>query len=734
MRTNLILAKILLYSIVSLVVLSIFSYSPDDFSLNTVSESINNYCGYVGAMIADGLLQVIGYAVFMPLVFLLFWSYINFDDYKIGYKAFALLFAIILADFCFTSVDNFFINSGVSINLGGLLGIFCFNIISSYVGSFIAYLFIPALCLAIYLLAYCCEKQDYLIVFANFSIIKIKKVFLVLMKNIEQFLRFLLIKLFFTLASFVAVKFKNIICILGSKILIYFKTKKSNTVFQSKVEQKVEKTKQIIQQNKSEIINLPLNLLNRYKDKFKFDNHALKINATNLVAVLKDFGIDGDIVNIRPGPVVILYEFKPAPGVKVSKVISLANDVARSMAVSSTRIFNIPDSAVIGIELPNDKREPIGLKNMLYDLLDNSYGQLVIALGLNTEGQSMYADLSNMPHLLVAGTTGSGKSVSLNAMICSLLYQYQPSECRFLMIDPKMLELSVYDNIPHLVSPVITDPQKAINSLKWLVRIMEKRYVVMNEMKVRNINSYNDKINKLITNKKLIKASQNVNFNECDNSDQLVEPEIMPFIVLVVDEMADLMLVAGKEIENYIQRLAQMARAAGIHMIMATQRPSVDVITGTIKANFPARISFRVSSKIDSRTILNEQGAEQLLGCGDMLYAPYPGNVIRVHGPFISDQEVENITNFLRRNYIVNYFVDDFQDDCANDEICDDDKDSLFDKAVEFIMQEQKVSISFVQRGLKIGYNRAANIVEMMEKQGIVSSADHVGRRKILIG
>ncbi len=477
------------------------------------------------------------------------------------------------------------------------------------------------------------------------------------------------------------------------------------------------------------------------------DAAALQANARRLEQVLADFGVSGEITEIRPGPVVTLYELEPAPGVKSSRVIGLADDIARNMSVVAVRIATVPGRTVMGIELPNAKRETVYFSEMMgSEAWAKNNARLPLALGKNIGGEPVVTDLARMPHLLIAGTTGSGKSVGINTMILSLLYRFGPEECRFIMIDPKMLELSVYDRIPHLLAPVVTEPPKAIGALKWTVREMERRYRAMSSIGVRNIAGYNEKVEAARAKGEVLTRRVQTGFDPETNKpmfeDQTLALEPLPMIVVVIDEMADLMIVAGKEIEAAVQRLAQMARAAGIHVIMATQRPSVDVITGTIKANFPSRISFQVTSKIDSRTILGEQGAEQLLGQGDLLFMPGGGRVVRVHGPFVSDEEVQRVADWLREHGEPNY-VDEVTEPADDDEGgglslsgiagASDSEKSLFDQAVNMVAREGKCSVSLVQRHLSIGYNKAAKLVEQMEREGIVSPANHVGKREILV-
>ncbi|WP_306754844.1 DNA translocase FtsK [Paracoccus actinidiae] len=482
-------------------------------------------------------------------------------------------------------------------------------------------------------------------------------------------------------------------------------------------------------------------------DQQTVSEETLMENARMLEAVLDDYGVKGQITEVRPGPVVTLYELEPAPGLKASRVIGLSDDIARSMSALSARVSTVPGRTVIGIELPNARREKVLLREILASRAFGDGTQpLPLALGKDIGGDPVVANLAKMPHLLIAGTTGSGKSVAINTMILSLLYKLTPDECRLIMIDPKMLELSVYDGIPHLLSPVVTDPKKAVVALKWVVGEMEDRYRRMSKMGVRNIEGYNGRVREALSRNELFKRTVQTGFDE-DTGEPIFEteefkPETFPYIVVIVDEMADLMMVAGKEIEACIQRLAQMARASGIHLIMATQRPSVDVITGTIKANFPTRISFQVTSKIDSRTILGEQGAEQLLGQGDMLYMGNGARITRIHGPFVSDEEVEEVVTHLKSFGPPSYksgVVEGVEDDKADDidtvlGLGGDGSDAaLYDQAVMIVAKDRKCSTSYIQRKLAIGYNKAARLVEQMEEQGVVSSANHVGKREVLV-
>ncbi len=500
---------------------------------------------------------------------------------------------------------------------------------------------------------------------------------------------------------------------------------------------------------KSSVFELPpVNLITIPKKASRIppiSKDALEQNARLLEGVLDDFGIRGEIIKVRPGPVVTLYELEPAPGIKSSRVIGLADDIARSMSAISVRVAVVPGRNVIGIEMPNAKRNIVYFRELLAsEDFENASGELPLILGKNIGGDPVFSDLTRMPHLLIAGTTGSGKSVGINTMILSLLFRFSPEQCKLIMVDPKMLELSVYDGIPHLLAPVVTDPKKAVVALKWAVKEMEERYRNMSKLGVRNIDGFNSRLrqskNKSVPITRTIQTGFDHETGEPIYEKEELNLEIMPYIVIVVDEMADLMMVAGKDIEGTVQRLAQMARAAGIHLITATQRPSVDVITGTIKANFPTRVSFQVTSKIDSRTILGEQGAEQLLGQGDMLFMSGGGRIVRIHAPFVSDDDVEKVVNHLKRQGVPEYLesitVDDEEDTAAgtSEGGGTSEADQIYDKAVNIVLQDRKASTSYIQRRLSIGYNRAATIIEKMEQEGVISPANHAGKREILVG
>ncbi|ARP99133.1 DNA translocase FtsK [Pseudorhodoplanes sinuspersici] len=489
-----------------------------------------------------------------------------------------------------------------------------------------------------------------------------------------------------------------------------------------------------------------LNLLAAPKasDRATLSTEEIEERAEALESVLEDFGVKGEIINARPGPVVTLYELEPAPGIKSSRVIGLADDIARSMSAISARVAVVPGRNAIGIELPNEIREKVYFREMLAaGEYNNTQAKLPLCLGKTIGGEPVVVDLARMPHLLIAGTTGSGKSVAINTMLLSLLYKLRPDQCRLIMIDPKMLELSVYDGIPHLLTPVVTDPKKAVVALKWAVREMEERYKKMSKLGVRNIDGYNTRLVEAKAKGEALSRTVHTGYDkesgEAIYEKEELEFEELPYVVVIVDEMADLMMVAGKDIEGAIQRLAQMARAAGIHVVLATQRPSVDVITGTIKANFPTRISFQVTSKIDSRTILGEQGAEQLLGQGDMLYMAGGGRISRVHGPFVADDEVEKVVRHLKSQGVPQYLEEVTRDDSEDEDGAVFDatgmgaEKDLYQQAVDIVLRDRKASTSYIQRRLQIGYNRAATLMERMEQEGVVGQANHAGKREILI-
>ena len=679
-----------------LLFISIATYSPEDpnFIYTAEVNEIKNFAGFYGSVISDVLLQSIGLISFFVVMNLMYWGLKIIIDKKINNFIPKIFYTIIYIIFGTTFINIFYNNSFWLIDNGN----------SGFVGQILKE--------NIYIFSTSIENQ-----YVGISILLISIIFFILSLGIK-------VKEIIKILSFPFVILKNL-----SGLLIKKKDKAEkfgetniNTNIENSSEDKLEEKQPILPfaktftKNKEKNISNenfklpPLSFLEKNQEaknrKNINDSESLK-NSEFLEKILLDYGVEGKIKRISCGPVVTLHEFEPASGIKVSKIVNLADDIARNTSSVSTRVATIPGKNTIGIEIPNSKRENVFLNEIIKDERFNKREiKLPIALGKSISGIPIVGDLGAMPHLLIAGTTGSGKSVCINTIILSLLYKYSPEKCNLILIDPKMLELSTYEGIPHLLCPVITEAKKATAALGWAVKEMESRYKLMTSVGVKNIDGYN-----------------------------LKNKRHMPYIVVVVDEMSDLMLVAGKEIENYIQRLSQMARAAGIHIIMATQRPSVDVITGTIKANFPTRISFQVSSKIDSRTILGEQGAEQLLGKGDMLFMSSANKIVRIHGPYVSEIEIEKINSFLRSQGKPEYIeeITIIKDKEMNDSgESASTKDELYNKALEIIKLEQKASTSFLQRKLQIGYNRAARIMEMMEKEGIDGQANHVGKREIL--
>ena len=673
--------------------ISILSYSPSDpnFIYNPENIEINNFGGFYGSVASDFFLQAIGLVSFFIIINFFVWgikllikkkinNFVVKPFFTIIYIIFGSIFISIFRNDSFWLIDN---------GNGGFVG----NILKE----------------KIYLIT---NLQDNLY-FGYFALL-ISAIFFVLSLDLKLN---------------EIIKIINFPIFIIKKFIKLFNKKEENNYGNINTDTEIKETKENFIDNKQPILPFsikprkkevrsydsnfklpPVNFLEKnlnIKNKKNINNDELKKNSEFLEKILLDFGVEGKIKRVSYGPVVTLNEFEPASGIKVSKIVNLSDDIARNTSSTSARVATIPGKNTIGIEIPNLKREDVFLNEIINDERFNKKEiKLPIALGKSISGLPIVGDLSAMPHLLIAGTTGSGKSVCINTIILSLLYKYTPEKCNLILIDPKMLELSTYEGIPHLLCPVITEAKKATAALGWTVKEMENRYKLMTSVGVKNIDSYNSKHKKH-----------------------------MPYIVVVVDEMSDLMLVAGKEIENYIQRLSQMARAAGIHIIMATQRPSVDVITGTIKANFPTRISFQVSSKIDSRTILGEQGAEQLLGKGDMLFMSAANRIVRIHAPYVSETEIEKVNSFLRSQGKPDYIdeITIIKDlDSNKDEKLEGEKDELYDKAVDIIKIEGKASTSFLQRKLQIGYNRAARIMETMEKEGIVGQANHVGKREIL--
>ena len=668
-----------------LLAVSFFSYSPNDptFLYATKGSKIANLLGGYGSMVADFLLQSFGLVSFLALITIISWG-INLIVKKkiiqIKFKIFYFfLYLFFTSIFVYSTYNNSFwlIDNGNSGFVGQILYSQIENILPIVNHDYAKFFFI-ILSITFFVLASDINFKYILVIF--------KKIFKTNNDSNNQS------------------EIKNEL----PERLIDIDLIAENSQQSFPFEKKSDVAEVSVKHESFKNFKLPsVELLERNPSKINLSDQSKNMpDGSFIEKILLDFGIEGKIKKINNGPVVSLYEFEPAPGVKVSKIINLSDDIARNTSSTSARVSIIPGKNTVGIEIPNEYRESVYLKEIVgNEKFRKNEIKLPIAIGKSISGIPIIGDLTSMPHLLIAGTTGSGKSVCINTIIVSLLYRLSPDLCKFILIDPKMLELSAYEGIPHLLSPVITDSKKAASALGWIVKEMNNRYKLMSKDGVRNIDGYNVK-HKLK----------------------------MPYIVVVVDEMSDLMLVAGKEIENYIQKLSQMARAAGIHIIMATQRPSVDVITGTIKANFPTRISFRVSSKIDSRTILGEQGAEQLLGNGDMLFMSSANRIVRIHGPYVSEKEIEKITNILRAqgepDYINEITALEKSDD--SDLVSDDNTDELYNQALNIIKTEGKASTSFLQRKLQIGYNRAARIIDMMEEKGIVSKANHVGKREVL--
>ncbi len=741
-------------------ILSMIGYTPTDESFNVSnSDKINNFMGRFGSYSSDFIVNSYGMAIFVFLIPLFVWGYLLIKNQKIlEFKI--RLFAVLLGIVTLSGV--FYQTMPTALEKINLLGKFSHML--------------PVFLIKVFkdwnVKGY--ESFASLIILATIAMMSFNLATGITFKHWAKLIKTI---------SFAT--YKVLIAIYAfSKKLIHpsslFEAKES-VVHNETINEKEDTLRKEpvfgkeAQDNKKEIEKAPkkaltetvkvvknkskqdngykypdINLLSRPKDKIGLSVNEKELNetASALEEALSQYGVNGKIVKVRPGPVVTLYELEPASGTRTSRIISLADDIARSMAVSSVRIATVSGSTTVGIEVPNSKRETVWVRDLLEDVnFTDSKNTLNIVLGKDIGGKNVYADLAKMPHLLIAGTTGSGKSVGVNAMILSLLYRMTPDECKFMLIDPKMLEFSMYNGIPHLLTPVITDPAKAVIGLKWAVREMEERYRAMACLSVRNITGYNLKLKEMAEKGETPKRTIQVGFDENGKpkyEEQLLDTKPLPYIVIVVDEAADLMMVAGKEVEAAIQRLAQMARAAGIHLIMSTQRPSADVITGTIKSNFPSRISYQVTSKINSRTILDEQGAEQLLGRGDMLYMPAGLRPQRIHGGFVPDEEVEAVMNFLKSQGEPKY-VDGVTEGELDTKGKDNgplfdktsmgggsSKDDLYEQAVSIVRNDKKASISYIQRRLGVGYNKAATLIERMEEEGVVGPADHVGRREVI--
>jgi len=713
-------------------ILSLISYSPTDPGWGNVRKGeIENLFDYPGAFIARSTLIVFGsYSSLISIFFfysgLLF--FLGIKNKLFFLKFISIIFSCIFLNIPLIAFSIELINPGLSSEFFFDVLIYYLPIINNgFFYKFIFGLFSLSLAIVLFLFSFSIKLKP----LNNFFV------------NLYKIISFLL-KIPFVII-------KNLIKKNQIQKKVKFNIKNEPTINRTKREnKKIYKNKK--NNNSSQKISeefdfvLPdQEILNKSKTKNSYKKEIEQTNKTNsekLEKVLGEYGVDGKVVGYKTGPIVTLFEFIPNAGIKASKVIGLSDDIARAMSSVSARISSQPGKTSLGIEIPNQTRESVMFGDLVegptFEKLNNS---ITLALGKDISGQKVYADLEKMPHLLIAGTTGSGKSVGINTIIMSILYRFKPDECKLILVDPKMLELSIYENIPHLLTPVVTNPNKAVFALKWVVREMENRYKLMSSLNVKNINSYNEKSKKILaTGKKLFKNVQTGIDNETRQpiiEKREIPLEKMPFIVVVIDEMADLMMVAGKEVESLVQRLAQMARASGIHLVTATQRPSVDVITGTIKANFPSRLSYKVASKFDSRTILNEMGAEQLLGSGDMLFLENGASLKRLHGGYLSESEIEKVVNSIKEQSTFDekneISLDEHNKDSSMAFSFDKGEvDDLYNKAVDIVINQQKVSTSYIQRYLQIGYNRAARIVEKMEEEGIISEANNAGKRQVL--
>ena len=730
------LGGILSLSIGGFILVSIISHSSYDPTTNNLSgQDVTNLGGSLGANLSDILLQLFGYSSAIIALILAAWSFKLIKDKKLSFFAvnlFLLPFFLVSIATVFELTQLITINGFVSKEVVVFLKDLDFISQTSLHYSLLAL----SLILSFVFLYFC----------MGLNLNEWKHIFTFIIKIFTKTFGFLSLSIR-PVASKKTPKEAKINQPEKPQLepKIDFENLRSTPVQEFN---KTSNDSPLIQQSEIDLddsnsYNFPsINLLTQPStdNKEQYSKDELEQNANTLKEVLSDFKIDGEIINVAPGPIVTMYELQPAPGIKASKVIALSDDIARNMSAMSARVAIIPGKNVVGIEIPNKYKESVYLSELFsHTNFASSNKNLLLALGKDINGNAIFTNLEEMPHLLIAGTTGSGKSVGINVMITSILYRLSPEDCKFILIDPKMLELSVYEGIPHLITPVVTDPKQAINALKWVVKEMESRYQKMSLLGVRNIENYNLRIKESIEKSEQIFRSVPAGINPDTGQPQTKKIEIeqkkMPFIIVVVDEMADLMMVAGKEIEHAIQRLSQMARAAGIHLIMATQRPSVDVITGTIKANFPTRISFQVSSKFDSRTILGDEGAERLLGKGDMLMMNAGGRTTRIHGPFISDKEIEDIVSSLRQQGLPEFDEDvireETEDESSLSSVNDADKDELFKDSLDIISREGKASTSLLQRKLQIGYNRAARIMDQLEEQGYISAANHVGKREI---
>ena len=714
-------------------IISILTYNPNDPGIGKLGgdKEILNFFDLWGAISSSLFIILFGK---LSLVFIFFLLYLGFL-LSLGFESNRYFLKLLLVILCSVLINFSLALSDITVFETGLISNILFDIFSYYLPNVIDNFFYKALITFLLLVI-----SLILLIFCYSIKLKIlNKIFLKIFST--SFLIFLqsskTLKTSLKRKSYIK---KNAVSSKSEPTIL-----KKTKIFRTKNSQEKNNKKVKVSENEF-IFNLPTtNLLikskTKHSDKKEIEN-LNKINSSKLEKVLAEYGVIGKVIGFKTGPIVTLYEFIPSAGIKASKVIGLSDDIARAMSSVSARISSQPGKTSLGIEIPNLKRESVCFGDLVEDQrFEEENNSLTLALGKDISGQLVFADLEKMPHLLIAGTTGSGKSVGINTIIMSIIYRFKPDECKLILIDPKMLELSIYEDIPHLLTPVVTNPNKAVFALKWVVKEMENRYKLMSSLNVKNINSYNDKSKKILaTGKKLYRNVQTGIDNETRQpifEKREIPLEKMPFIVVVIDEMADLMMVAGKEVESLVQRLAQMARASGIHLVTATQRPSVDVITGTIKANFPSRLSYKVASKFDSRTILNEMGAEQLLGSGDMLFLENGANLKRLHGGFLSEDEIEKVVKSIKEQAIYDQKNEITLEEKSEDgsmvfSFDDGEVDALYVKAVDIVINQQKVSTSYIQRYLQIGYNRAARIVEKMEEEGLISEANNAGKRQVL--
>ena len=714
----------------SFLIISLLTYHESDPGIGRLGNTIEvlNFFGYIGAIVSSALIIFFGSTV---LIIIFYVSYVGLI-LILGFRKKNLLLKFALINISVIFLNLSAILNGLQVFTTGVIAELLFNILYYYLPNFLTQLIYK------YILG---------VFFFLISLLFFLYCFSIKIKLIKSFYRPVNSLLYFLYRPILKINFfKRNKLIKKTNVA---KLKSEPTINKKSIFKNREKNTSKIATNSkyNEFkFNLPrsdylLRSKTKSSDKKEIEK-TNKINSEKLEKVLGEYGVIGRVSGYKTGPIVTLYEFIPNAGIKASKVIGLADDIARAMSSVSARISSQPGKTSLGIEIPNLRRENVMFGDLIeskkFEELNNS---LTLALGKDISGQNIYADLEKMPHLLIAGTTGSGKSVGINTIIMSILYRFKPDECKLILIDPKMLELSIYEDIPHLLTPVVTNPNKAVFALKWVVREMENRYKLMSSLNVKNINSYNDKSKNILSSGKKLFRQVQTGIDKETRKPIFEKREIpmdkMPFIVVVIDEMADLMMVAGKEVENLVQRLAQMARASGIHLVTATQRPSVDVITGTIKANFPSRLSYKVASKFDSRTILNEMGAEQLLGSGDMLFLENGANLKRLHGGFISETEIERVVNSIKEQAIFDQTKEIAIDEKTEENSMafrfdDGEVDALYTKAVDIVVSQQKVSTSYIQRYLQIGYNRAARIVEKMEEEGVISEANNAGKRQVI--